>query len=244
MAYNVMFGLIFAFFAFQLADDTDGLRTRLALFSAMRIESTAFSLYGTVNAFPFDTRLRILNNDSKNTNKTTRCLALVSTALFIPMPWHFFCIFVKCVIVYPIAGLRCCVDHFLVFYLALIMQRFANMALGLWLASFTCDLNVGMILNGSGFLVNLLYSGTFYATDTVTWTLRWIEFIVPSYYTAEMMAQNELSGVAEARPLLDGSVKYDQVSLWLSFILLVTTGLVYYLLAILSLRMTLKSYRL
>jgi hypothetical protein len=137
-----------------------------------------------------------------------------------PMLWRLFALFLYSIIIYTIVGLRGGVERFLVFYLALVMQTLANTALGLLLAAASRDRQRGMLLACSAFAFNILFSGTFYIVDTVTWVLRWLEFISASFYTAQMMSQNELSGRQQAETLLNNTVQYDQVGLWLSFILL------------------------
>ena len=203
LAYNVLFGLLFAFIYIDTPDDEAGLRARLRLFALIRTESTAFSLYGTANAFPIPTRLKLYESD----RKAVKCTQSMLTRWLVPLPWYLFCILIKCLIIYPIVGLRCCADHFLVFYLALCAQRVSNTAMGLMLSAFTCNHALSVIINGFGFLFNVLLSGTFYVTDTVSWVIRWIEFLSPSYYVAEMMAQNELSGRAsiDAEKILNGA---------------------------------------
>jgi hypothetical protein len=100
------------------------------------------------------------------------------------------------------------------------------MGLMLSATTMTSSSTTAMIVNGSGFLFNVLMSGTFYVADTVTWILRWLEFLSPSYYTALMMAQNELAGVAGSEDLLDGP-QYDQVGEWTAFLLMLAVTIVY-----------------
>lgn len=218
LAYNIMFGLLFAFLYIHTPSDTEtALRARLRMFALLRTESTAFSLYGTVNAFPVPTRLKLFASK----HKALDCLQVIMRRWLVPLPWHLFCMLIKCIIIYPIVGLRCCVGHFLVFYLALCAQRLGNTAMGLMLATMTCNPILSTIINGCGFVFNVLVSGTFYVTDTVSWVIRWVEFLSPSYYVAEMMAQNELGGLDDniADKIL-GGVQFDQIGEWTAFILL------------------------
>lgn len=218
MAYNIGIGLILAFMFFQLPAIPQGLHSRLALMAAVRIESTAMAIIWAVDAFPIALRIWMVE---RSRWPGLNCLVLVLAALLVPLPFFAMCILIKCLIIYPIVGLRCCVDHFLVFYLALLMQRIANMSFGLMLSACTVDLTLNMILAGFGVSFNLLLSGSFYVTATVTWILRWLEFVSASYYTAQMMSQNELNGLPGDHLSPDDQVQFEQVSLWTAFVLMI-----------------------
>lgn len=53
------------------------------------------------------------------------------------------------------------------------------------------------------FMITILFSGGYYQESSVTWILRWIEYLSPSYYARCALANNQYYGV-QINPSLSG----------------------------------------
>lgn len=60
-----------------------------------------------------------------------------------------------------------------------------------------------MVLASISFMTIILFSGGYYFESSVTWILRWAQYISPSYYARCAMANNEYYG-EQINPSLSG----------------------------------------
>lgn len=112
--------------------------------------------------------------------------SLVFSLLFIPFT----------AIVYPIVGLRGGFNYVLVFLLALILQQIAAISLGLAISAACRHRLMAQTVASSAVVILILLSGSLYNISTVTWILRWLQFIIFSFYTNQALIHNQFQGQA------------------------------------------------
>ena len=104
-------------------------------------------------------------------------------------------------------------NHFLVFFLALVLQEIAavamGMALGACFASETLRPTIAALL----VTFNIVFGGGAFVADSVTWIIRWIQFVSILFYSSIMIARNEID---DGSPLFDLIVRsdFDTMGVW------------------------------
>lgn len=82
---------------------------------------------------------------------------------------------------------------------ALTVQSACNLSFnGLFSTIFLLErrsISILMIVVTAYLLLTMLFSGSLRNPLEVTWILRWIEFLIGSFYASQMMSQNELGGL-------------------------------------------------
>lgn len=128
-----------------------------------------------------------------------RSIARVSSyywALFIiQLPlWILFLLFTV-IVQYYIVGLRyvpfTALLIFLGFYVLIMIQA---LAVGIILAAGFQNIQIALTVGFLYIVIVSLFNGTVVNTNNVTWILRWIRYISPSYYLLSGLAQNEFDG--------------------------------------------------
>ncbi len=85
------------------------------------------------------------------------------------------------------------------------------------------------------FMTIILFSGGYYLESSVSWILRWMQYISPSYYARCALANNQFYGV-QVNPDLSGNVVLDEkralgLGLWGSIGALMGLFVIFFILA-------------
>lgn len=100
----------------------------------------------------------------------------------------------SCTLIYPIVGLRTGFRNYALYQSALTIQTLCNGALG-WNASalFACPIS-GQWAAIFIFFFNYTFSGVPYSSERITWILRWLRYLSPSFYTDQILVYQQFNG--------------------------------------------------
>lgn len=128
-------------------------------------------------------------------------------------------------------------DHFLVFFLALTLQETAavamGMALGACFASETLRPTIGALL----VTFNIVYGGAVFVADSVSWIIRWIQFVSILFYSSIMIGRNEIDINSSEFELIQKN-DLDTMSEWGAMGCLMGLAVVFYVIGVVGLTKT------
>lgn len=138
----------------------------------------------------------------------------------IEIPYAFIFPIIQSLIVYWFAGLSNTATQFFTFYLALYLQSFVGMSMGLLLGSVIIDQKIIPPLTPSLAIVVSLFSGFFKNLDTLPQWIGWLQYLSPIRYCFEALVRNEVRYASESN--LE-SLNFN-LTLWASIGLLFILG--------------------
>ena len=187
---TVFISLLLSFVFFQLNDDFGGVQGRLGLLFFIPINI----LFTTVNVllpvFALD-RAILLRESSGAMYRVFPSYAAKFISL-LPLSMLFLMIFATPL--YFITGLTMPFDRFLVFILILSALRYSAIGLGLCVASISPTVQISEIIGPLVIVIFLIFGGNLANSNTITWILRWIQYISVIFYSYQALAQNEFNG--------------------------------------------------
>ena len=186
---TIAIALLLGFVYFQLRDDFGGVQDRLGLlFLKSTIISIVMSLLPIFVLDQLIMRKELYNSSYRlSTAYTARFLALLPSRLIL------YTIFAA--ILYYIAGLRTDgFQYFLIFWAFVMDLVFACISLGLLIASCVRTVYMGQIIGAFVILFALLFGGNLANPNSITWILRWLQYLSIVFYAYEGLIQNELHG--------------------------------------------------
>lgn len=192
LLYNLTISLLLSFTYFQLAIH-DTIQTRdigiIGALFTMRVALLTLTVTTTQDVFVYD-RSTVLGNVRFEHGFSAW---LVFSCRFVAsIPFRLIMVLLISLIMYPIIGLRGGVEHFLVFYLTLVLQEIAIVAMGM--ANGACCKSATLRGTMGALLINfnIIYGGAVYVATTVSWIIRWIQFLSVLYYSSIMISRNEI----------------------------------------------------
>ena len=187
---TVFLSLLLSFVFFQLNDDFGGVQGRLGLMFFISI----YVVFTTVNVllpvFALD-RAILLRERSGATYRVFPSFSAKFVSL-LPLSMLFLMMFVTPL--YFIVGLTMPFDRFLVFILILSVLKYSSIGLGLFVASISPTVQISEILGPLVIIVFLIFGGNLANSNTITWILRWIQYISIVFYSYQALCQNEFTG--------------------------------------------------
>ena len=187
---TVLISLLLSFVFFQLDDDFGGVQGRLGLLFFISINIVFTTVNVLLSVFAVD-RAILLRERSGATYRVLPSYAAKFISL-LPLSMLFLTIFATPL--YFITGLTMPFDRFLVFILMLSALRYAAIGLGLCVASISPTVQISEIIGPLVIVIFLIFGGNLANSNTITWILRWIQYISIIFYSYQALAQNEFTG--------------------------------------------------
>lgn len=187
---TVFVSLLLSFVFFQLDDDFGGVQGRLGLLFFISINVVFTTVNVLLSVFAVD-RAILLRERSAATYRVFPSFSAKFISL-LPLSMLFLIIFASPI--YFITGLTMPFDRFLVFILMLSALRYASIGLGLCVASISPTVQISEIIGPLAIVIFLIFGGNLANSNTITWILRWIQYISIIFYSYQALAQNEFTG--------------------------------------------------
>ncbi|KAJ3101117.1 ATP-binding cassette sub- G member 2 [Phlyctochytrium planicorne] len=97
--------------------------------------------------------------------------------------------------IYWMIGLQSAAEKYLIFLVAVCVQSFTAMSLGLMIGSGIKNVRVGQIVGPLIIVLFLIFGGNFLNLDSVPVVFKWIQWVSLITYTNKALAQNEFQGL-------------------------------------------------
>lgn len=187
---TVFISLLLSFVFFQLNDDFGGVQGRLGLLFFISINIVFTTVNVLLSVFAID-RAILLRERSGATYRVLPSYAAKFASL---LPQSFVFLMIFAIPIYFIAGLTMPFDRFLVFLLMLLALRLAAICMGLCIASVSPTVQISEIIGPLFIVIFLIFGGNLANSNTITWILRWIQYISIIFYSYQALSQNEFTG--------------------------------------------------
>ena len=187
---TVFISLLLSFVFFQLNDDFGGVQGRLGLLFFISINIVFTTVNILLSVFAVDRAILL----RERAGATYRVFPSYSAKFVSLLPQSMLLLIIFATPLYFIAGLTMPFDRFLVFMLMLAALRFASIGMGLCVASISPTVQISEIIGPLVIVIFLIFGGNLANSNTITWILRWIQYISIIFYSYQALAQNEFTG--------------------------------------------------
>lgn len=127
---------------------------------------------------------------------------------FTELPILLIQVIIFCFLVFYIPSLENkSIISFIIFITTMSIQMGTNAAIGLFVGLISRKNSVSGFLRGIIILLGIIFGGFLAAPRTVTWILRWMNFLSPIYYAYRVLLRNELIQGSNTKELDLASVK-------------------------------------
>ena len=190
LVQTVFISLLLSFVFFQLNDDFGGVQGRLGLLFFISINIVFTTVNVLLSIFAIDRAILL----RERSGATYRVFPSYSAKFISLLPQSFVFLMLFAIPLYFITGLTMPFDRFLVFLLMLSALRLAAICMDLCIASVSPTVQISEIIGPLVIVVLLIFGGNLANSNTITWILRWIQYISMIFYTYQALAQNEFNG--------------------------------------------------
>ena len=187
---TIFLSLLLSFVFFQLNTDFGGVQGRLGLLFFVPINIVFTTVNVLLSVFAVDRAILL----RERAGATYRVLPSFAAKFISLLPQSLVFLLLFATPLYFITGLTMPFDRFLVFVLMLGALRFASIGLGLFVASMSPTVKISEIIGPLVIVIFLIFGGNLANSNTITWILRWIQYISIIFYTYQALAQNEFTG--------------------------------------------------
>lgn len=189
---TLIFSLLLAFTWFQLPWEPASAPAYYRVLSLQAFYFTAVAIIGCFNIFAND-RPAILPCAPEGSLRFPSAPVWVGRYVA-ELPLRFAQALMASFIIYPIVSMRPGVAHFMLYQLGLLLQAAGNTALGMCCSAASGEATLSIWLAVLGVLFNYLFSSIAYSQDRVTWILRWLRFLSPSFYADQTLIFSQFVG--------------------------------------------------
>lgn len=187
---TIFITLLLSFVFFQLNQDFGGVQGRLGLLFFISINIVFTTVNVLLSVFAVDRAILL----RERSGATYRVLPSFSAKFISLLPLSMLFLIIFATPLYFITGLTMPFDRFLVFVLMLAALRYAAIGLGLCVASISPTVQISEIIGPLVIVIFLIFGGNLANSNTITWILRWIQYISIVFYSYQALAQNEFNG--------------------------------------------------
>lgn len=189
---TIIVALLISFIFFQMPRSFAGVQNRIGLLFFVPINQTFTIVMPLISIFALD-RAIILRERYSATYRTSpaflsKFLSLLPLRLTLTTIFSF--------MVYYISGLRTdSFQYFLVFWCLLMVHTLCAVALGIAIGASVPSVQTGQVIGPLIIVVFLLFGGNLANAASVTWILRWLQYISLVFYCYQGLISNELDGL-------------------------------------------------
>jgi ABC-type multidrug transport system ATPase subunit len=183
--------LFVGFSFFQLSNEQTGIQNRLGLLTFIIFDQIYFYAFPLVPTFAMERSLIKKERYSNMYNISAYYIAKVASL----MPLLLLTTFILTAVPYYLVGLNPSASCFFIFFGILLCIGFSSTALGLCVGSVSPSVKTAIVICDLIIIIFIIYSGSFLNLSTVTWILRWLQYVSMAFYGYAALAQNEFSGL-------------------------------------------------
>lgn len=237
---NTLAGVLLAFSYFQLDNETlDDVKITQQLFFILRSMRTCFQLYSPANRLDWE-RDELLKGGRATRVEWGGGGRVIVSKFLVALLFRMISSWPMYFIIYPISSLRPGADHFMVFSLSLTWQSMTNTAIAIGVHAVWWPYpHMVQFWLWFWLIMGFLFSGTLRNLRLVTWILRWMAFLVPSFLASQMMGQNQFEGYdyrdVESHRIITMSA-YDIIDKWGAFGILLGLCILHLAIAIMAIK--------
>lgn len=202
LLFAVLFGLFVSFIWFQLPDSPTSADAIYRVITLHALYFTSMSNLSGFTSFTSDRRL-ILPSALRAVRFSAASVWMGRTMSSFPI--RLIAITLSCVLIYPIVGLRPGFKNYLFYKMVFILQTFANTALGMSTSAFLPSASLAVWLAVFINTFNYIFSGVPTSINRITWILRWLRFLSPSFYSNQLLIFNQFHDATYPGSAINGN---------------------------------------
>lgn len=191
MVQTAILAIFVGFSFFQVTNDQQGIQNRLGILSFTTLNQIYFYAFPLVPVFAMERVLIRKERYANMFNLSAFYLARIITIIPIVVVSS---LILTCISYYLI-GFQIYASNFFIYFGILNVIGFSAVSLGLFVGSVAPSVKTAIAIVDLTIIIFIIYSGGFLNLSTVTWVLRWIQYISIAFYGFSALAQNEFNGL-------------------------------------------------